>query len=48
VTLRDIIAIGRRIVRGPFDAAYDINGDGRITTRDLRLAVRQVGHRCGG
>ena len=30
------------------DATYDLNGDGKVTGKDVMIAIRQLGRRCDG
>ena len=45
VTGRDVFAIGSHII-GRYRAQYDLNHDGRVNMQDVRIAIRQLGHRC--
>jgi hypothetical protein len=46
VRWNDVWAVWRHIGKKRFNSKYDLNGDGRVTGRDLQIAVWQVGRRC--
>jgi hypothetical protein len=46
VTWKDIVRIARAAAHRSHDQRYDLNGDGRVGFRDLKLALFQLGRRC--
>jgi hypothetical protein len=46
VTIRDVLAVVRRMAQRRFDPRYDVNGDGRVDFRDVLIVVRAMGRRC--
>lgn len=46
VRLRDVRRIAEAAARGTYDERYDINQDGRLSSRDVVAAIRQLGRRC--
>jgi hypothetical protein len=46
VTWRDVDKIARAIARHSRDRRYDVDGNGRVGSHDLALALRQLGRRC--
>jgi Ca2+-binding EF-hand superfamily protein len=46
VTLADLVAVLEHMGRKRYAPRYDINGDGKVTGRDLFIVARQLGKRC--
>jgi Ca2+-binding EF-hand superfamily protein len=46
VTLTDLIGVLDHMGRHRYSPRYDINGDGKVTGRDLFIVARQLGKRC--
>jgi hypothetical protein len=46
VTWRDILILIQHLGRNRYDPLYDLNGDGRVTGRDLQIALAQLGQSC--
>jgi hypothetical protein len=46
VTIADVLAEARAIMRGSTNSLYDINHDGRVNNADLQIIARQLGRSC--
>jgi hypothetical protein len=46
VTIKDVQAIQLAIAQRPSDRRYDVDGNGRVNVKDLKLALDQLGQRC--
>lgn len=46
VTVADVLAIFEHVGRKRYDPAYDLNHDGKVNGRDVRIVVAQLGTVC--
>jgi hypothetical protein len=46
VTSADVVAETLALLYGSHNPRYDVNHDGKVNLKDLKIVIRQLGSRC--